>query len=519
MNAATEFDVGPLTWVKSEIDLALKRADQALQDYDASKESGEDRTHIKFCRTHLHQVQGALTIVGLDGVTQVAEVTEALLEKLETADTPAQAETIATARRSLAAIGHYLDELINGEPNQPLRLFSVYRDIQAARGHTRVLPSDLFFPNLSARPPRRAPSQEATRADFQHLVRQARAHFQRGFLAWLRKPEDRSGIASMLAAVRQIESLQGASSSRAFWWVASGFLTALSEGSVPAGTDVKQLCARIDLQIRRILEGSKNVAERLMRDALYFVATANGASDTVRQVQDSYRLEALIPSTETAAPPPAEAVRRRLRELLMVTEEAWNKYCAGTQQALHSFRDNAASLAAAVDELGHTDYRRLAQAISAASNWLAEDPARHSDVLAMEIATAILLAENAHANFLRLGSDFAHQVDVTVARIHGCLAGQPPQPGSEIPLLDEMSRQAQEKLLNSQVAKEIQSNLAQIEQVLDAFFRSPEKRSDIATLDTPLRQIVGALTIMRQDAAVEALHACASEVRRFADAD
>ena len=519
MNAATEFDVGPLTWVKSEIDLALKRADQALQDYDASKESGEDRTHIKFCRTHLHQVQGALTIVGLDGVTQVAEVTEALLEKLETADTPAQAETIATARRSLAAIGHYLDELINGEPNQPLRLFSVYRDIQAARGHTRVLPSDLFFPNLSARPPRRAPSQEATRADFQHLVRQARAHFQRGFLAWLRKPEDRSGIASMLAAVRQIESLQGASSSRAFWWVASGFLTALSEGSVPAGTDVKQLCARIDLQIRRILEGSKNVAERLMRDALYFVATANGASDTVRQVQDSYRLEALIPSTETAAPPPAEAVRRRLRELLMVTEEAWNKYCAGTQQALHSFRDNAASLAAAVDELGHTDYRRLAQAISAASNWLAEDPARHSDVLAMEIATAILLAENAHANFQRLGSDFAHQVDVTVARIHGCLAGQPPQPGSEIPLLDEMSRQAQEKLLNSQVAKEIQSNLAQIEQVLDAFFRSPEKRSDIATLDTPLRQIVGALTIMRQDAAVEALHACASEVRRFANAD
>lgn len=30
MNAATEFDVGPLTWVKSEIDLALERAGEAL---------------------------------------------------------------------------------------------------------------------------------------------------------------------------------------------------------------------------------------------------------------------------------------------------------------------------------------------------------------------------------------------------------------------------------------------------------------------------------------------------------
>ena len=42
-----------------------------------------------------------------------------------------------------------------------------------------------------------------------------------------------------------------------------------------------------------------------------------------------------------------------------------------------------------------------------------------------------------------------------------------------MPLLDEMSRQAQEKLLIGQVAREIQSNLAQIEQVLDGFFRDP----------------------------------------------
>ncbi len=130
----------------------------------------------------------------------------------------------------------------------------------------------------------------------------------------------------------------------------------------------------------------------------------------------------------------------------------------------------------AVEQLGHTDYRRLAQAIANAANWLAEQPARHSDALAMEIATAILLAQNAQENFTRLGADFAHQVDVMVARLHGFLADNPPEPGSEIPLLDEMSRQAQEKLLIGQVAKEIQSNLAQIEQVLDGFFRDAEKR-------------------------------------------
>ena len=66
MNAATEFDVGPLTWVKSEIDLALERAVEALGQF---ADNG-DATQLKFCRTHLHQVRGALAIVGLDGVTQ-----------------------------------------------------------------------------------------------------------------------------------------------------------------------------------------------------------------------------------------------------------------------------------------------------------------------------------------------------------------------------------------------------------------------------------------------------------------
>ena len=156
MNAATEFDVGPLTWVKSEIDLALGRADQALEQYAKSLEAGEgDLTQIRFSRTHLHQVQGALTIVGLDGVTQFSEALEAMLLSIEDRTFAADPARIALAHRALAMIGHYLDGLINGQPNQPLRLLAVYREIQAARGLSRISATDLFFPDLSARPPRR----------------------------------------------------------------------------------------------------------------------------------------------------------------------------------------------------------------------------------------------------------------------------------------------------------------------------------------------------------------------------
>jgi chemosensory pili system protein ChpA (sensor histidine kinase/response regulator) len=521
MNAATEFDVGPLTWVKSEIDLALERADQALQQYTTSTSEGAgDLTQIKFSRTHLHQVQGALTIVGLDGVTQFAEALESLLEALEQQKRPADAACVTLVQRSLAAIRHYLDDLINGEPNQPLRLFPLYRDVQIARGHERVSATDLFFPDLSIRPPRRSGAVESLdRADFQRLLRQERARFQRGLLSWLRAPQDRSGISEMLNAVKRIEATQDVASARAFWWVATGFLAALAEGTLPSETDVKQLCARIDLQIRRLFEGSKNVAERLMRDALFFVASADSSSSAVQQVKAAYSLQASMPTAESGSPAPQEAVRRRLREIISSTEESWNKFCAGTAQALPLFKENAAILSNTVELLGQTDYRRLAQAIATAARWLAEKPARHTDTLAMEIATAILLTQNAQENFQRLGADFAHQVDVMVERIHGCIAENPPMPGSEVPELDEMSRQAQEKLLIAQVAKEIQTNLAQIEQVLDGFFRDAEKRADLATLEVPLRQVIGALTMMRHDGAVSALRQCAADIKGFSADD
>ena len=50
------------------------------------------------------------------------------------------------------------------------------------------------------------------------------------------------------------------------------------------------------------------------------------------------------------------------------------------------------------------------------------------------------------------------------------------------PMLDEMSKRAQERLLLAQVGREIQANLRHMEQVLDAFFRDNSKRAELATL-------------------------------------
>ncbi|HET7776487.1 MAG TPA: Hpt domain-containing protein, partial [Azospira sp.] len=310
---------------------------------------------------------------------------------------------------------------------------------------------------------------------------------------------------------------------RAFWWVAQGFISALAEGAVSGDNDIKQLCARIDLQIRRLIEGSRNVAERLMRDALYHVAIADSQDGVVCSLKQSFALGELLPAVDGEglmhATPAQELTLRRLREYINAAEESWGKFCAGTGSALPTFRDQVLHLLQGAEQLGHPDFHRLCRALEGTANWLLEKPARHSEILGMELATGILLASNAQENFAHLGQDFAHQVDVMVARLHGCVSGTPNETGAEVPGLDEMSRRAQERLLNSQVAKEIQSNLVQIEQVLDSFFRDASRRGDLAGLATPLKQVAGALTILGQSAAVDTLHDCSAKIAQFAAPD
>lgn len=521
MTAASEFDVGPLTWVKGEIDAALDRAEQALGQYESAE--GGDLTQIKFARTHLHQVQGALTIVGLDGVTQFIEAVEGELDDLEQAKRPVDASALALVRRAFQAIRRYLDDLLNGEPNQPLRLLDLYEEVQRARGVESAGGADLFYPDLSVRPPRRsAPVTPLAPAALTKHLKKQRALFQRGLLAWLRG--DRAGLATMGQALAAIESSQeDVPSARAFWWASQGFLAALAAGSLAAGTDVKSLCARIDLQIRRLIEGSRNFAERLLRDVLYKVAQSDGADPAVAAVQQSYGLNALLPARQSGGErperPPQDGLLRRLREVVVSAEEAWGKFCAGSASALGTFKDQTGALAQGCRGLQQADLAQLADALAQAAAGVAAQPARHSEALAMEMATAILLVSQALENFHRLGADFPHQVEVMTARLSACLAGTPPAAGSEVPGLDEMSRQAQEKLLNSQVAKEIQSNLVQIEQVLDSFFRDPSRRDDLAGAQALLKQAVGALSMLGQEAAASALRDCAAQVDRFAQGE
>src|SRR5216117_516388 len=514
MTARADFDVGPLSWVKGEIDHAIQRSQEALRAFATNS---ADAAQLKSSQSHLHQAHGALSIVGLEGISRVSEELEGLLAGIEKEASLRKSEIFRLVERTLNGIRTYLDQLMAGSPNQPLRLYSLYRDVVTARGG-RADPTDLYYPNLSFRPPKRDKVAGALRAgESDKYLREQRGRYQRGFLKWLKN--DASGAEDMRAAIEAIEAAQGPTSQRAFWWVSLAFFDALAHKALPQDLDAKQLCNRIEQQIKRLLEGTPSVAERLMREVLYYVARAKPATARVREVQEGYHLSQTIPAAESDGDAVEESpALKSAREHLTHAKDAWNKFASGNPPSLLAFRDSAAALKDDAEQLGNSDITALAGEVVEVAAWLTSNRENMSEGVALEVATALLLLENALAGVAHLSNEFAQQAQLLRSRLEDCMLSKLRRSAPEIPLLDEMSRKAQERLLMNQVVSEMRANLRTIEQVLDAFFRDTAKRDELASLEKPAHQLLGALEMLGEQRARDSLAAAAEEIRRFSGA-
>ena len=518
MSDAGNFDLGALNRVKSEIDASLHRVAEALGQYRETGDPGK----LAPCRTLTHQVRGALLMIGLEGPVQICNLLERVFANLEDNTLNNDPEALLIVEQAPAALGQFLEDLMAGEPNQALRLLPIYRRLHGLIADEPFRPADLFFPDITLPLPERHELVEPLIGeDFHVYLKRERFNYQKGLLALLRNPAGSppalSGLAQMGQALKSVEASQ--ENTRLFWWVSRGFIDALTDIKIVSQNDAKRLCARIDLQIRRLLEGSTTLAERLIRDELYFISQSTLPEDALgAEVRRTFHLEKLIPETEIE---PTTALKentlRHLRECLSAAERFWNKFCAGQSAALSSFAEQARNCAAATQKLGHPDVTKLGQSLAQVAEWLAEQPSRNSENISMEVATAILLLQNAQANYRRLGADYSRQADLMVSRLDGCMAGTTPAGDEAVPILDDMTRRAQERMLIIQVTREIQSCLGQIEQDLDTFFRSPNNGFDGRQVRASLKQVKGALSMLGQDQIQDVLERCSEQINRFSE--
>jgi chemosensory pili system protein ChpA (sensor histidine kinase/response regulator) len=499
-----------------EIREALSRSKTAVQDA-VTQDSESQATSLRQAKAYLHQAHGALQIVDIDGVPAITEAVEDILTRLESGVLSLNAEICATVSDSYQAVVEYLEELLAGAVHQPVRLFPYYRSLMELRGVEKIHPSDLFFPNLSIK--LQSPDSAAPVAPNYALLRQ---RFEKALLSVLQSTDEiaeSKHVIVMQKALAEIEQAQTNQQARTFWWVMHGLAETVAAGKIKNELYVKQLFARINLQIRRLSEGSTGIAERLLREALFFIAGAvdHDLPQRAQQIRAAFRLQGMVPvdyRQKHYAQINAEALTLAKEELANA-KSRWNRIAGGDTGAAQQFEQDMAKLAEAGSHLNAPSLSKLLRELSGIARHAAHTNPGES--LGLEIAASLLFVENALNYPSRLSEDFSEKADAMTARLLSIVVGE--SPAAKADWLDDMSRKAQQRQTMTVLAVEMQASLAQVEKMLDEYFGNPSKRSMLRTIDTVLHQIEGAMSILDQEDATSAIKHVRAEIRSFEEAE
>ena len=456
LDADLSIDTGTIGWLLPEISNAFDAALAALRTFRAGA-AGADRRDVdlgplRAARSHLHQAHGALEIAELAGIPKLTEAIEDLLASFEATPERCDATALDAIIGGCRAIVEYLEDLQSGAHQQPLYLFPAYRDLLRARGADRIHPADLFHADLSIRPPRAAngSASPGLRAQNASLDEQ-RAAFEQGLLRYMRHDRDKAALSTLAHAVAAVETSVAATAKqnqqRAFWWAARALFEALAHDGFDGGSahvrdqqaHLKRLAGRINLQIRKLAEGSGTVAERLFNDTLFFVAIAAPVTPHVREVQARYRLEHAVPA-DFEAPRYGRidsAALRHAREVLAEAKAAWAALAAGEPGQIQRFARSTTALLDAVGPLRRAGLVQVAQVIDGIATDLGFDPRLPAPTVGLDVATALLFLEGALDRARALDDAFDTRAAMVVARVEASALGQE-SPAGTVDWLDRM---------------------------------------------------------------------------------
>ncbi len=493
-------DLGPLSWVKTEIEHSLA---EARSNLDRLAVDPTDAKALKYVSTHLHQVTGALSMVGLGGATRFSEEIEALVAALGNADAQSTlSERVMLAKQATGSLSTYLDRLMSGESDRPMSLVPAYLSLNRSRGDNSASESDLFSPDLNIVVPMPEDTVALPKSDMLiEAVKQRRGLYQAGLLKLLREKDMIGGARDMRNATLAIEALQVTSPTRAFWFTVTGFFDAVAANPAEAGSLAVQLFGKIDQQIKLIIDGVQKVPERLFRDLLLVIGKSKASTERVREIRALYRLDELLaaaPASDATADESVRTLVRSLRDLVQSGKDNWLKFTSGNRAALDTFAEQGDTLARQAQQLPNVGMAELLRVIGLVGPHLKKTGVPANEIQALEVASALLFVESSLENFVRLSPEFAVQSQGVIGRIKGAMSGTPlpALDASTNALMDDFTKRAQERLLMFQVGQEIQVNLSTIESTLDGFFRDPVKTAELASLPALFAQVHGALAIL-----------------------
>ncbi len=517
---SSEQRINLLTLVRQQVESNL----QHVSDAASQHASVADNNPLLLTIAQLHQVSGALRMVQLPGAGRFAgEIETAVKSALRS--TPADNAEIAMAGRAAGTLREFINEVAGGGRYTPLQLFAAYRELARISGNDAASEKDLFFPESHDAVPAHANPRAITPAVFPVLLKDLRARYQRGLLAWLKESAKPDGLAQMRTVLDQLHQIAAQlPEPRGLWWAAVTLIEGIME-VLPAPhaaewiAKVKPVCSRIDFLLRDLTANAQANPSLVQRDVYFAIASCRLTTPRLRDAQRLLGLENLMPErrmaegTEPDRQPMLDDARARFTNI----KEVWTEYVAGEPRRLARFRELLAPLTQKARELGNLPLLQLLLAITSATPQLPDPYPMDGQVMSLEMASALLMAENIISHFHHLPPDLEQQVTIMKGWLAGAVSGEV---GTTAPsgLRADIVQKANDEKLRIATAREILKSLQQIERSVEAYALDASKRSALTPHIATLRQVRGVFSVSNEKRAARLATACQHLLERCAAA-
>ncbi len=521
------FDIGPLTWVKDDINQSL---DSVLESVDALNANPEETSGLRFAQTHLYQASGALDMVGLEGCKLFCSHLERLASRLEKKELLATTETIEAFSKAIKTLKYYIQELLNGSPDIPLRLYPVLKPIVTVMGES-VEESELFFPDTSNSVPKEVASKEYSEEEYHQFIAEQRLLYQKSLLKWMQS-KDADALNSMYESLNNVTAAQHKSNVKTLWWASSAFVQTLHVPQIADNLSAKKLCRRLDQEFKSLLSGENKSNNTLLRDLLYYIAISNVDNETVLKVKEVFALDGVVDktasvlSTQTPSDENELNVIEELKGLLEVLREIWEdvsnsidfeKIDINADHALvdldnvliTKFTDKLNDSQELTAKLSQPSVVGLFNALLQASIILRDDKTKTTQVALIEVATALHQLDSALTHYQNLDADTIQHLLSEIKRLDAIATGL-----DEV-LTAERATSALDRDTIVAVVKDINASLKVVEQALDTYFRAPEDKSTLSLTPGPLKQVAAIFDMLNLPTPTKIIKACSQYIQYF----
>ncbi|MFD1259307.1 hybrid sensor histidine kinase/response regulator [Entomomonas asaccharolytica] len=295
-------DYVALSWVKNEIVNNLNQVQQVLESLaDETTSKDNIASGLANCYSLLHQVSGALNMVGFPGAALFAEEIKTFCETLINDKVENFSHSLQVFMQAVLQMPTYLEIIQTEGHDIPIALLPLINEMRECYRATPLSEVELFSPKYygAASPLTDEELKEINTEGLANLLRKLRQSLQLSLIDLIHNRNLEVALDHLIKIFNYLGRLCKATPISMLWRISLAFVTGINEKSIPNNHEAKDLLKQIDRQIKMLVEqgvvGMNNPApDGLIKELLFLLAQVDSNSDEINAIKQEFHLTNLI---------------------------------------------------------------------------------------------------------------------------------------------------------------------------------------------------------------------------------